>query len=57
MPIILGHLEQEHDHETGLLNIAYTRMSCHAWEKIKFMLRQKVDPREIVSISNFIIGR
>src|SRR5580698_2076681 len=39
-PIILGHLEREHDHETGLLNIAYTRMSRHAREKIKFMLRQ-----------------
>jgi hypothetical protein len=48
-PLILGHLEREHDHEMGLQNIIYTRMSRRGWEKIKFMLRQKIDPREIVS--------
>jgi hypothetical protein len=48
-PLILGHLEQEHDHETGLQNIIYTQMSHQGQEKIKFMLRQKIDPREIVS--------
>jgi hypothetical protein len=57
MPIILGHLKWEHDHEMGLLNIAYTHMSHHAQEKIEFMLWQKVDLREIVSTSNFIIRR
>ena len=48
-PVILGHLEREHDHETGLRNILYTRISHAGREKIRFMLEQKIDPREIVS--------
>jgi hypothetical protein len=50
MPVILGHLEWEHDHETGLLNIIYTHISHCGREKIRFMLEQKIDPREIMSI-------
>jgi hypothetical protein len=47
-PIVLGRYETEHDHEIGLANIAYTRMSRGARDQIKNMLMQKVDPREIV---------
>jgi hypothetical protein len=47
-PIVLGRYEKEHDHEIGLANIAYTRMSRVAREQIRAMLLQKVDPREIV---------
>ena len=55
-PVILGHIEQEHVHETGLPNVIYTRMSHGARERIKFMLGQKINPREIVSTLNFILG-
>ena len=47
-PIILGHLERDHDHETGLPNLIHTRISRGTRERIKVMLRQKIDPREIV---------
>jgi hypothetical protein len=45
---ILGCYESEHNHEIGLANIAYTRMSQVAHEKIKYKLAQKINPREIV---------
>ena len=45
---ILGHYMSEHDHEVSLANITYTRMSQVAWEKIKYKLAQKIDPRQIV---------
>ena len=45
---ILGNYRNEHDHEVGSDNIAYTRMSGVVWEQIKSMLVQKVDQKEIV---------
>lgn len=48
-PTILGCYIAEHDHEIGSANIAYTRLSGAAQERIKFMLTQKIDRYEIVS--------
>ena len=45
---ILGNHTNMHNHEVGLENIAYTRMSHVAQEQIKSMLVQKVDCKEIV---------
>jgi hypothetical protein len=45
---ILGRYAEEHDHEIRLANIAYTRLSQAARDKIKVMLKQKVDQKEIV---------
>jgi hypothetical protein len=53
---ILGCYVSEHDHEIGLANIAYTRMSRVAREKIKYKLSQKIDPREIAHNVNFNFG-
>jgi hypothetical protein len=47
-PIVRGRYENDHNHEIGLANIAFTRMSPIARERINNMLQQKVDPREIV---------
>jgi hypothetical protein len=47
-PVILGHIERDHDHEMGLPNLIHTRISRGTRERIKGMLRQKIDPREIV---------
>jgi len=47
-PIILGHIERDHNHEMGLANLIYTCISCGTQERIKSMLWQKIDPREIV---------
>src|SRR6266850_3833204 len=46
--VILGHIERDHDHETGIPNLIHTHISCGAQARIKIMLRQKIDPREIV---------
>jgi hypothetical protein len=54
---ILGRYASEHDHEIGLANIAYTRMSWVAQEKIKYKLAQRIDPRKIVCMhANFNFG-
>lgn len=45
---ILGCYTEEHDYEIQLANIAYTRMSHVACDKIKVLLKQKVDRKEIV---------
>ena len=46
---VLGRYVAEHDHETGAHNIAYTCLSAATRERIKTMLMQKIDQREIVS--------
>jgi len=46
--IILGHIERDHDHEMGIPNLIHTCISCGAWARIKIMLWQKIDLREIV---------
>jgi len=52
---ILGRYASEHDHEVGLANIAYTRMSRVAREKIKYKLSLKIDPREIVRTRTLVL--
>jgi hypothetical protein len=47
-PIVLGRYDEEHDHDVGLANIAYTRISSASREQIKNLLEKKIDPREIV---------
>jgi hypothetical protein len=49
---ILGCYQDEHNHEISIANIAYMCMSHTAWEQIKSMLEQKIDPREIVHKTN-----
>lgn len=46
---VLGRYVAEHDHEIGFANLAYLRLSGSARERIKAMLTQKVERREIVS--------
>jgi hypothetical protein len=46
--IVLGRYDADHDHELGSANIAYTRMSHAAREKINSMLEQKMEQKEIV---------
>jgi hypothetical protein len=46
--IVLGRYIADHDHEIGSANIAYTRMSHAAREKIISMLEQKMGHKEIV---------
>jgi hypothetical protein len=53
-PIVLGRYEEEHDHEVGLANVAYTRISSASREQIKNMLERKIDPREIVRGSTIL---
>lgn len=47
-PIILGRYERDHDHDIGLANVAYLRISRACREQIRFKLEKKIDPREIV---------
>jgi len=46
---VLGRYVAEHDHEIGVANIAYTRLSSSAHKQIKAMLTQKVERPKIVS--------
>ena len=45
---ILGRYKEDHDHEIQSANIPYTCLSQAARDKIKVMLKQKVDQKEIV---------
>jgi hypothetical protein len=47
-PRILGRYVNKHDHDLGLGNIAYMRLSHAARETVRAMLRQQVDRRAIV---------
>jgi len=49
---VLGHYVADHDHEIGAANIAHTRLSGTTRERIKTMLIQTIDRREIVSCRN-----
>ena len=42
--MILGRYAEEHDHELGVENIAYTRLSREAQDQIRSMLHWRVDP-------------
>lgn len=51
---VLGRYDAEHDHEVGLVNLAYTWMSGTAREKIYVMLTQKIDHSEIVCQRSYL---
>ena len=46
---ILGRYAKEHNHELGRANIQHTDISHEARDRVKTLLEQKVDRREIVS--------
>jgi hypothetical protein len=48
MPIILGRMERDHNYEMRIPNLIHTCISCRAQARIKIMLQQKINPREIV---------
>jgi hypothetical protein len=50
---ILGRYDADHDHEVGLANIAYIRISRAAREKINVMLEQRIHHSEIVRKRSF----
>ena len=52
--MILGQYAEEHDHDLGMENIAYTWLSHKDQDWIQSMLHQKVDPQEIVHIYSTI---
>ena len=52
MSTILGRYAAKHDHKIGAANIAFTCLSSDTWERIKTMLTQKINRREIVSCQN-----
>jgi len=49
---VLGHYVADHDHKIGAANIAHTCLSGTTRERIKMMLIQTIDCREIVSCQN-----
>jgi hypothetical protein len=53
---ILGHYQDEHSYEVSIANIAYMCMLHTAWERIKSILEQKIDPREIVRKTKQILA-
>jgi FAR1 DNA-binding domain len=46
--IVLGQYEQDHNHQLGLANLAYTHILHAFWEQARIMLEKKIDPQEIV---------
>jgi hypothetical protein len=50
---VLGRYDADHDHPIGLANIAYTRISRAAREKINVLLEQRVHRNEIVRNRSF----
>ena len=55
MPTVLGRYVSKHDHDLGLSNIAYMRMSHAACETVRAMLIQQIDQRAIVHNMNIIL--
>jgi len=53
MSLVLGRYVDKHDHDLGLANIAYMRLSRAARETARAMLIQQVDRRAIVR--NYLI--
>jgi len=52
MSTVLGHYIANHNYEIGAANIAHTRLSSTTQERIKMMLIQTIDRREIMSCRN-----
>jgi len=55
-PIVLGHYAMDHNHDLGVGNMIYTRLSDGARQQMKSLLIQKVDTQEIVHV-NLIFDR
>ena len=53
--IILGNYKKAHNHETGAANIKYMGVSREARERIKRLLEEKVDRRQVVCNYYFIL--
>jgi hypothetical protein len=47
---VLGRYDSDHDHETGPSNLIYVHLPHVTRDRIKTMLQQKIDPREIVRV-------
>jgi hypothetical protein len=45
---ILGCYEREHNHLIGIANVPFTRLSARSRKRMRDMVSQKIDPREIV---------
>jgi len=45
---ILGRYEREHNHPIGITNVPFTRLSAGSRKRMRDMVSQKIDPREIV---------
>ena len=45
---ILGRYEREHNHPIGITNVPFTRLSAGSQKRMRDMVLQKIDPREIV---------
>ena len=50
MPVVLGRYVEEHNHDLGVDNLTYTRLSDGTRQQIMSLLIQKVDTCEIVRI-------
>ena len=48
--MVLGRYAEEHDHDLGMENLAYTWLSCGAQDQIMSMLHWRVDLQEIMCI-------
>jgi hypothetical protein len=53
--IILGNYRKAHNHETGAANIKYMGVSREARERVKGLLEEKVDRRQVVRNIYFIL--
>src|SRR6266850_5313693 len=45
---ILGCYERDHNHPIGITNVPFTRLSAGSRRRMRDMVSQKIDPREIV---------
>jgi hypothetical protein len=53
--IILGNYRKAHNHETGAVNIKYIGVSREARERVKGLLEEKVDRRQVVRKIYFVL--
>jgi hypothetical protein len=52
--VVLGHYHSEHNHELGIPNIRYLRLSQAARDRIKTLLLRRVHQQEIVRLFLFL---
>jgi hypothetical protein len=46
--IVLGRYEDRHDHAIGIANALFMCLTARSWERMREMVFQKIDPREIM---------